>query len=59
MRIHYPKLHNMTHVLSFSVFIAFKWTNFLFLSSLFFRVFVKIIIGRDIRDMLVDNLHFK
>ena len=28
MRIHYPKLHNMTHTLSLSVFTAFKGTNF-------------------------------
>ena len=28
MRIHYPKLRNMTHALSLSVFIAFKGTNF-------------------------------
>ena len=28
MRIHYPKLRNMTHALSLDVFIAFKGTNF-------------------------------
>ena len=28
MRIHYPKLCNMTHTLSLSVVIAFKGTNF-------------------------------
>ena len=28
MRIHYPKLRNMTHALLLSVFIAFKGTNF-------------------------------
>ena len=28
MRIHYPKLRNMTYALSLSVFIAFKGTNF-------------------------------
>ena len=30
MRIHYPKLCNMTQALSLSVFIAFKGTNFIF-----------------------------
>ena len=30
MRIHYPKLCNMTQALSLSVFIAFKGTNFLY-----------------------------
>ena len=28
MEIHYPKLRNMTHALSLSVFIASKGTNF-------------------------------
>ena len=28
MRIHYPKLHNMTHALSLSVFIASKGFKF-------------------------------
>ena len=28
MRIHYPKLRNMTHAMSLSVFIAFKGSNF-------------------------------
>ena len=28
MRIHYPKLRNMTHALSLSVFIAFEGSNF-------------------------------
>ena len=28
MGIHYPKLRNMTHTLTLSVFIAFKGTNF-------------------------------
>ena len=30
MSIHYPKLHNMVHTLSVSVFIAFKGINFIF-----------------------------
>ena len=34
MMIHYTKLCNMTHVLSLSVFIAFKGTNFLFLFAI-------------------------
>ena len=29
MRIHYPKMRNMTYVLSLSVSIAFKGTNYL------------------------------
>ena len=36
MRIHYPKLHNMTHALSLSVFIAnlyFYLVHFIFLSG--------------------------
>ena len=30
MRIHYPKLHNITHAPSFNAFIAFKGTKFLY-----------------------------
>ena len=34
MRIHYPILRNMTHALSFSVFIAFKGNNFYILFAI-------------------------
>ena len=34
MRIHYPKLRNMTHALSLSGFIASKGTYFIFLFSI-------------------------
>ena len=34
MRIHYPKLRNMTHALSLSGFIAFKETNFYILFAI-------------------------
>ena len=34
MRIHYPKLHNMTHTLSLCVLIAFKGANFYILVAI-------------------------
>ena len=52
MRIHDPKLHNMAHTLSLSVFFfAFKGTNFYILFTLECRLLMRVRISKGPRTL--------